>query len=160
MDWKPHLADPDELSAAVDLEAVVFGVGPAATPEFRAEVVAALEPERTFVVDDAGTVVGTGSAYTYDLAMPGGAVPLAGVTWVGVAPTHRRQGILRSIMAALVDQALDRGEAVAGLTASEGVIYRRFGYGVAARFQTVRVDAARSAELVDHALPGPMRLID
>jgi predicted acetyltransferase len=161
VDWKPHLADPDELRAAIDLEAIVFGVGPAATADFRAEVEAAIEPERTFVVDDAGTVVGTGSAYTYELAVPGGgALPFAGVTWVGVAPTHRRRGILRTIMAALADQALDRGEAIAGLTASEGLIYRRFGYGVAARFQTVRVDTARSAELVHHTLPGRMRLVD
>jgi predicted acetyltransferase len=160
VDWKAHLADPRELSAAVDLSAIVFGVGPAATKDYRAEVEAAIEPDRTFVVDDAGAVVGTGAAYTFELAVPGGAVPLSGVTWVGVAPTHRRRGILRTIMGALVDQALDRGEAAAGLTASEGVIYRRFGYGVAARYQTVRVHPRRSDELVGHDLPGRMRLID
>jgi predicted acetyltransferase len=162
MDWKPRLADPQELSAAIDLSAVVFGVGPAATKDFRAQVTAAIEPERAFVVDDGGVVVGTGSAYTFEMAVPGStvAVPLAGVTFVGVAPTHRRRGILRAIMAALVDQALERGEAAAGLTASEGVIYRRFGYGVAARYQALTVDTARSAELTEHDVPGRLRLVD
>jgi predicted acetyltransferase len=162
MDWKPRLADPQELSAAIDLSAIVFGVGPAATKEFRAQVTAAIEPERAFVVDDGGVVVGTGSSYTFEMAVPGSmvSVPLAGVTFVGVAPTHRRRGILRAIMAALVDHALDRGEAAAGLTASEGVIYRRFGYGVAARYQALTVDTARSAELVEHDMPGRLRLVD
>jgi predicted acetyltransferase len=162
MEWKPRLADPQELSAAIDLSAIVFGVGPTATKDFRAQVAAALEPERAFVVDDGGVVVGTGSAYTFEMAMPGStaSVPLAGVTFVGVAPTHRRRGILRAIMDALVDQALDRGEPAAGLTASEGVIYRRFGYGVAARYQSLSVDTARSAELVEHDVPGRLRLVD
>jgi predicted acetyltransferase len=159
MEWKPRLADPQELSAAIDLSAVVFGVGPVATDDFRAQVTAAAEPERAFVVDDGGAVVGTGAAYTFEMAMPGGAVPLAGVTFVGVAPTHRRRGILRAIMDALVDQSLDRGEPAAGLTASEGVIYRRFGYGVAARYQSLTVDTTRSAELVEHAVPGRLRLV-
>jgi predicted acetyltransferase len=105
-------------------------------------------------------VVGTGSAFTFEMAMPGGAVPLAGVTYVGVAPTHRRRGILRAIMDALADQALERGEPAAGLTASEGVIYRRFGYGVAARYQALTIDPTRSAELVEQAVPGRLRLID
>jgi predicted acetyltransferase len=162
MEWKPRLADPQELSAAIDLSAIVFGVGPTATKDFRAQVAAALEPERAFVVDDGGVVVGTGSAYTFEMAMPGStaSVPLAGVTFVGVAPTHRRRGILRAIMDALVDQALDRGEPAAGLTASEGVIYRRFGYGVAARYRSLSVDTARSAELVEHDVPGRLRLVD
>jgi predicted acetyltransferase len=162
MEWKPRLADPQELSAAIDLSAVVFGVGPTATKDFRAQVTAAIEPERAFVVDDGGVVVGTGSAYTFEMAVPGSTVPvpLAGVTFVGVAPTHRRRGILRAIMDALVDQALDRGEPAAGLTASEGVIYRRFGYGVAARYQALTVDTTRSAELVEHDVPGRLRLID
>jgi predicted acetyltransferase len=159
VDWKPRLAEPDELAKAVDLTAVVFGYGPAASPDYRAQVDAVLEPDRTFVVTDGDAVVGTGSAFTYELALPGGTIPLSAVTEVGVVPTHRRQGILRAVMGALVDQALDRGEAAAGLTASEGAIYRRFGYGVATRFHGLVVDRARSGELVDHRVAGRVRLV-
>ncbi len=151
MEWKPRLIEPDELVTAIDLSAIVFGVGPRGTDDYRTQVGLMLEPERTFVVDDGDVVAGTGSAFTYDLAVPGGTIPMAAVTEVGVAPTHRRRGILRAIMAALVDQALDRGEPAAGLTASEGLIYRRFGYGVAARYQGVAVARARSAELPELA---------
>jgi predicted acetyltransferase len=50
-------------------------------------------------------------------------------------------------MEAVHDQALDRGEPIAGLTASEGGIYRRFGYGVATRFQSLSIDRAGGAEV-------------
>jgi predicted acetyltransferase len=158
--WKPHLIEPQELAATIDLTAVAFGVGPEATPDYRSVADAIAEPGRTFAVEDGGSVVGTGAAFSFRLALPGGgALPMAGVSEVGVAPTHRRRGILRAIMGALIDQALERGEPVAGLTASEGVIYRRFGYGVATRMQSVEVTRARSAELVEHAVPGTMRLV-
>ena len=50
-------------------------------------------------------------------------------------------------MEAVHDQALDRGEPIAGLTASEGGIYRRFGYGVATRFQSLSIDRPSAAEV-------------
>jgi predicted acetyltransferase len=58
-------------------------------------------------------------------------VPVAGITAVSVAASHRRRGILRSMMAFQLDDIAARGEAVAMLTASESGIYRRFGYGMA-----------------------------
>jgi predicted acetyltransferase len=61
----------------------------------------------------------------------GGEVGAAGVTMVGVSPTHRRRGILRLMMADLFEQARDRHEPVAVLWASEAAIYQRFGYGMA-----------------------------
>ena len=45
-----------------------------------------------------------GMAYYLDLRLtvPGGAVlPMAGVSWVCVAPTHRRRGVLREMFAEL-----------------------------------------------------------
>jgi predicted acetyltransferase len=50
-------------------------------------------------------------------------------------------------MESVHDQAVERGEPLAGLTASEGGIYRRFGYGVAARLQSVCIDAHRTSEV-------------
>ena len=75
--------------------------------------------------------VGCAGAYTFRLTVPGGEVGAAGVTIVGVLPTHTRRGILRQMMTWLVAQARERGEPVAILGASEAAIYQRFGYGVA-----------------------------
>ena len=66
------------------------------------------------------------------LSVPGGTVPCGGTTVVGVAPTHRRRGVLRAMMRAHLDDVHERGEPIAALWASEETIYGRFGYGPAA----------------------------
>ena len=160
MTWKPRLIDPGELDAVIDLSAVMFVIGPRMPDDYRRQMTALSEVDRTFVVDDGTILAGTAGAYSLDMTLPGGGtVPMCGVTDVGVLPTHRRRGMLRSLMAAVLDQALERGEPVAGLTASEGGIYRRFGFGVATRFQHLTVDRARSAEVADTRAPGQVRLI-
>ena len=58
-------------------------------------------------------------------------LPCAGVTAVGVHPTHRRRGVLRSMMDAQLADIHERGEPIAALWASEETIYGRFGYGIA-----------------------------
>ena len=65
---------------------------------------------------------------------------MAGVTVVGVLPTHRRQGVLNVDDGAPARRRRDRGEPIAVLTASEASIYGRFGYGVATRIAKVAVD--------------------
>ncbi|HEX5589055.1 MAG TPA: GNAT family N-acetyltransferase [Candidatus Limnocylindrales bacterium] len=76
-------------------------------------------------------VVGTLRSWATEVTVPGGAlVPATGIAAVTVLPTHRRQGILRRLMAAEHDAARERGELVAMLHASEAPIYGRFGYGV------------------------------
>jgi predicted acetyltransferase len=148
MTWTPRLIEPDELPTVVDLMALGFGAGPTAPDDVRAAVMAVIEAERTFVVEDDGRLVGVAGAFTFEVALPrGGAVPMAGVTNVAVSPTHRRRGLLNTLIETVHDQAVERGEPLSGLTASEGGIYRRFGYGVATRFQQVRIDTARSAEI-------------
>ena len=68
------------------------------------------------------------------MTLPGGAaVPTGGVTWVSVAVTHRRQGLLGRLLEATHEDIDGRGEPLAALTASEGGIYERFGYGIASR---------------------------
>jgi predicted acetyltransferase len=78
-----------------------------------------------------GRAVGGAGAFTFDFTVPGGSLPCAGVTVVGVYPTHRRRGILRSLMRAQLDDVHERGEPIAALWASEETIYGRFGYGLA-----------------------------
>lgn len=160
MDWKPRVINPDELDAAIDLASTVFGEGFVAPDDFRKEVALVLEPDRTLVVDDGDTIVGSGSAFTYELALPDAALPMSGITDVGVLPTHRRRGVLTAVMAALLDQAVEREEPLAALTASEGAIYGRYGFGVAARFHDVLVDTTAAAEVVTFDDPGRLRLIN
>ena len=89
---------------------------------------------------DEGVWVGGSGAYSFDVTVPGGAqVAASGITMVGVAPTHRRRGILTSMMRWLHEDAVRRGEPLALLTASESSIYRRFGYGVATDIARVSV---------------------
>ena len=47
---------------------------------------------------DGDRVVATAGIYSRELTVPGAVVPCAGITWVTVAPTHRRRGVLTSIM--------------------------------------------------------------
>lgn len=114
------------------LDAVELAFGETMTDAQHEEARRVFEPDRVLAAFDGDTCVGGGSAFTYRLSVPGGAqVNAAGVTAVGVLPTHRRQGILRRFMAQLLADARSRGEQVAILWASEGVIYQRFGYGMA-----------------------------
>lgn len=91
------------------------------------------EPERSLAWFDDGRIVATTAIYTRNVTVPGGVVPCAAVTAVGVVPTHRRRGLLTSMMGRQLEDVHARGEPLAALWASEGAIYGRFGYGIAAR---------------------------
>lgn len=83
-------------------------------------------PIATFVD---GTCVGASATISFGVTLPGGGtVKMAGVTATGVIATHRRRGYLRQMMQAMFESALDRGEPLAMLSASEGSIYRRYGF--------------------------------
>lgn len=104
------------------------------------------EPERSVAVFDGGEPVGSAGAYTRDMTIPGGPIPVAGVTWVAVAPTHRRRGLLTQMMRHQLDELHGNGrEPVAVLWASEAAIYGRFGYGLASRGARLRVATAELA---------------
>lgn len=101
-----------------------------------------LELDRTAVAFDGDTIVGTSGAFSQRLSIPGGELPCAGVSVVTVRPTHRRRGVLTRMLGRLHDDARERGEPIAGLTASEGGIYGRFGYGVATWAVPYEIDGA------------------
>ncbi len=116
-----------------------------------------IELDRTFVAVDDGAFVGCAGVFTQQMVVPGGAtVPTAGVTMVGVLPTHRRRGILRELMTRMLAQATERGEPVAALFASEAVIYGRFGFAPAAWNLTMRVALDR---VVWATAPPPGRVL-
>jgi predicted acetyltransferase len=119
------------------------------------------ELDRTLAAFDEGEIVGTGRLYSLELTLPGGGiVPVAAVSWISVLPTHRRRGILSGIMTRQLDDAVGRGESMAVLNASEGVIYRRFGYGVASSAIGFTLDCRHSAFLVPAPAGGRVRLVD
>jgi predicted acetyltransferase len=100
------------------------------SPEDRQLVLSHLEFDRSLAAFDGDTPVGAAGAYTFQLTVPGSAaLPAAGVTWVSVLPSHRRRGVLTSLMRRQLADIRDRGEPLAVLWASESVIYPRFGYG-------------------------------
>ncbi len=99
------------------------------------------EPDRSLLVRDAGTAVAHAAAFSRRLAVPGADVPAAHVTMVAVAPTHRRRGLLTTLMHRQLREIRDAGrEPIAVLWASEGRIYPRFGYGSAAPRYMLSVD--------------------
>jgi predicted acetyltransferase len=101
------------------------------------------EPDRSIVASDDGQLVGHTAAFSLRMTVPGAQVPVAGVTMVGVRPTHRRRGILRDLMRAQLTEIHETGtEPLAALTASEPVIYGRFGYGFASDHQEIVVPKA------------------
>jgi predicted acetyltransferase len=105
------------------------------------------EPERSLAWFDDGRIVAATGIYSRQVTVPGGVVPCAAVTAVGVVPTHRRRGLLTEMMRRQLEDVRAAGEPVAVLWASEGPIYGRFGYGIAARIGrlTARRPAARVA---------------
>lgn len=119
-----------------------------------------LEVERSLVGFDGDEIVATSRNYSLELTPPGGApIPAAGVSAVTVRPTHRRRGVLRTMMRGLLDEAVERGETVAMLTASEGAIYERFGFGISTRSMSVHLDR-RDVEFARPRPDGRLRLLD
>lgn len=119
----------EELRDAVDAISHYFGF--ANELEDVERFASLLPPERMFTARDGGRIVGGAGAFPFLLSIPGGEIEAAGVSVVGVLPTHRRQGALTAMMRAQLDDCRARGESVAYLWASEPTIYGRFGYGMA-----------------------------
>ena len=89
-----------------------------------------LEHDRTHVVLDGDEIVGTAGILSREITLPGDVLASVGaVTVVTVKPGHRRRGVASLLMKTQLDTMHESGEAIAILWASEGSIYRRFGYG-------------------------------
>jgi predicted acetyltransferase len=109
--------------------------------------------------DDGGAIVGGAGAFPFTMTVPGGELPCAGVTVVGVRPTHRRRGVLRALMLEQLEDVHRRGEPIAALWASEEPIYGRFGYGLASLAGEIALPRTYS-QLRDGAAPaGTVRLL-
>jgi predicted acetyltransferase len=119
-----------------------------------------LDRERLFAAYDGEAMVGTAADFGLTLTVPGGELPAAGVTLVGVLPTHRRRGILNQLMRAELDAIVERGEPLAILWASEEPIYGRYGYGMATLRASIEAERDRMRFRGDPPPVGQMRLVD
>jgi predicted acetyltransferase len=124
---------PDELAEFRAVAEHAFGGPP--RPEEEELDRRLLELDRTLLARAAGTPVGTTAALSFQVAVPGAVLPMAGITSVAVAPAYRRRGVLSALMRR---QLGELREPAAVLWSSESGIYGRFGYGLAARQLSVR----------------------
>lgn len=161
MPLETRVLQADEWDVWYDQLELAFG-GVPESPEERELYRSLTETERSLGVWDGGTCVGTAGAFSFRLSVPGGAlVPAAGVTMVGVSPTHRRRGVLSSLMRRQLDEVRAGGEPIAVLTASDPAIYGRFGYGTAAYSMSVEIDKTRVRLSVPPGTDGVrLRLVD
>ncbi len=158
MDIAIRPIEPDEFVAFVSADEVAFSHHhePEETERWRK----VFEFDRSLAAFDGSRIVGTAAALTMTVTTPGGALAMAGVTNVGVIPSHRRRGILTSMMRRQLEDVRDRGEPLAGLFASEGAIYGRFGYGLATLGGRFEADRDRTGPIATSDDPGSVRIVE
>jgi predicted acetyltransferase len=150
--------------AADELRSVLETTAKAFSEEARADELErdanVLEHDRAFAAYDGDLIVGTAADFGLTLTVPGGELPAAGVTLVGVLPTHRRRGILNQLMRVELEAMVERGDPLAILWATEGGIYGRYGYGIATVSAAMEADRDRIRFRGDPPAAGEVRIVD
>lgn len=110
---------------------------------------------------DGGEMIGVSVDQPFQMTVPGGrAVPMRGLTWAGVLPTHRRRGALRAMFDRQHADMREQGLAVSGLFAAATDIYHRFGYGPATlTVAEAEVDSTHGAFAAPFQDPGSIELL-
>jgi predicted acetyltransferase len=121
------------------LRAAEVGFAEDVPDDMIARVEAVADKQRIVGAFDGDRIVGTAVVFGLTLTVPGGEVQAGGITWVTVMPSHRRQGLMSSMMRLMIDDCHRRGEPVAMLWAAEAAIYQRFGFGLGT--MTLNVEA-------------------
>ncbi len=144
-------ADADWPQVALQ-DARAFGLPEPMTGEELARLRAGIADADAILAEDVSRPehplpVGFAGYYRLRLSVPAapGAAPRVvdapGLSWVSVAATHKRRGVLRRLLTDLATRWRAEGAPVAILTASEATIYERFGFGPATYEQRVEVTA-------------------
>lgn len=127
--------NPDRLADVLTLDTWAFPT--ADSLDELLKLPSPLTWERAFGViqaDRPDELVAMRASYPFaSTPVPGGQLPVAGLTWVGVHPQWRRRGLLRAMIDDHFAHCRDRGEPLSLLFAAEAGIYGRFGYGLASR---------------------------
>ena len=149
----------DERRAATDTLRAALLSGPVNDERFAASQ-ASWDDSDAFAAWDGDVCAGNVAAFRFDSTVPGGAkVATAGVTRVGVLPTHTRQGVLTQLMHRLLVESRERGNVLATLHASETSIYRRFGFGLATDSIGAQITTRSAKPWRTSPMPGAMRLL-
>ena len=152
--------DIEERRAAIDAFRVALLSG-AVNDEIFDEGQASWDDSDSLAAWDGNRCVGHVAAFRFDSTVPGGAlVRTAGVTRIGVLPTHTRRGLLTQMMQRLLAESRERGNVLATLHASETSIYRRYGFGLATDSIAAVVTPRAATPWRVPAAPGSMRLLD
>ncbi|WP_394828649.1 GNAT family N-acetyltransferase [Pendulispora albinea] len=123
------------------------------SPEIIERLRALPELDLRFGAYDQGSIVGGAGAFTFGMTVPGGvSVETAGLTGVGVLPTHRRRGILTQLMRSIFEESHRRGQVLSALFCTEPAIYGRYGYGMASLGGDMELSTHR-ASFADPSLP-------
>src|SRR3712207_1812701 len=147
---------PDEYPAYFEAFADAFGVD--LDQDIRDDIARQAGPDRllaAFVADGrfggaAGgetggeTLAGVTCASPTTLTVPGGEVSAAAIAGVGVRPTHRRRGVLTTMMRRQLDDERRAGTVAAVLWASEPGIYGRYGFGLATWRVVTEIEPGRA----------------
>ncbi|HEX8082434.1 MAG TPA: GNAT family N-acetyltransferase [Jatrophihabitans sp.] len=138
MDLELRPGTTDDHAEILRVDGVAFGDH---FTEQDAEDALGAQPPQFTVATVADQIVGVTGHYDFTMTVPGGgALQVPGVTWVSVSPVHRRRGVLRALMDRQVRDFAALGVPAAILTASEGGIYGRFGYGPASSVRKTVLD--------------------
>jgi predicted acetyltransferase len=108
---------------------------------------------------DPASPVATTICWPADLTVTGRrTIPAWAISGVTVAPTHRRRGIARALLTAELRTAAAMGLPLAMLTVSESTIYGRYGFGIAALAQDVKI-LTRRARWTGPDAPGRIHFV-
>jgi predicted acetyltransferase len=152
--------EPDQFAAFTRAISIGFGGAGTFLDEQLAHFTTIVEATHPFAAFDGDRIVGTMAYLDYETANPATRVSTAGITMVTVSPTHRRRGILTRMMGAAITDAVDRGQAMASLYASEPAIYGRFGYGVTMFRENYKISRDRSALTIGSQPDGVVRYMN
>jgi predicted acetyltransferase len=124
----------------------------------RAEDSARLEIDRCIAAFEGDAQIGTATAFSFQLSVPGAMLPAAGVSWVSVFPTYRGRGVMRSLVRRQLQDIKGRGEPVAVLLPTESALYGRYGYGMATRHASFTIRRGEGALAPDAPSDPTIRL--
>ncbi len=106
------------------------------------------------------TPVATFAHWPGELNTGAALLPLHQISEVTVSPAHRRQGLLRRMITADLDDAVAAGRPLAALTVSEGSIYGRFGFGAATWRARVDMDVSARFAVSGYQPYGRFELVE
>ena len=116
--------------------------------------------DRSIAVFEQDKLIGGAHSHRLEISIPGGSAVIAGVANVQVQPTHTRRGVMTRMMHHQIKDIYERGEPLAGLFASESIIYGRFGYGVGSLYERWLIDRQHNAYARPYESDGRIVFVD